>query len=117
MNIFSDQAKTANNKNKNVNKVKNGISKHPNTQARSKKDRDIPKELTNMAAKMTELRFKVWNIFGLKQSKLNRIMNKTDRFLNNVFETADFVVLTETWSERGDLNSLIGTVSSMKLLE
>ena len=51
---------------------------------------------------MTELHFKVWNIFGLWQSKLNKITNKTDGFLNNVFETTDFVVLTETWGERGD---------------
>ena len=56
-----------------------------------------------------EICLKVWNIFGLKQSKISKIKNKTDKFLNDIFETSDFVVFTDTWSERGDLIYLIGT--------
>ena len=49
-----------------------------------------------------ELRFKVWNIHGLKQSKLSKIINKSDEFLNDIFRKSDFVIFTETWSENGD---------------
>ena len=29
-------------------------------------------------------------------------MSKTDEYLNNVFDTSNFIVFTETWSEKGD---------------
>ena len=61
---------------------------------------------TNKQNKQTstndDICLKVWNIFGLKQPKINKIKNKTDKFLNDIFETSDFVVFTETWSEKGD---------------
>ena len=55
---------------------------------------------TNKQNKQTSINYdiclKVWNIFGLKQPKINKIKNKTDKFLNDIFETSDFVVFTET---------------------
>ena len=49
-----------------------------------------------------EICLKVWNIFGLKQSKINKIKNKSDKFFDDIFETSDFVVFLEMWYERGD---------------
>ena len=47
-----------------------------------------------------EIWLKVRNIFGPKQSKIRKIKNKTDKFLNDIFETSNFVVFTEMWSYR-----------------
>ena len=84
--------KQKNKANKGINQVK------PNKQAEQADD---------------ELCFKVWNIFGLKQSKINKIKNKTDKFLNDMFKTSDFVVFTETWGESSD-SDLTGMMSLKK---
>ena len=60
-----------------------------------------PAQIKNKQNKQ-ELRFKVWNIHGLKQSKLSKIINKSDKFLNDIFRKPDFVIFMETWSENGD---------------
>ena len=49
-----------------------------------------------------EITFKIWNIHGLKSSTINAIKNKSDSFLNNIFNDSDFVIFTETWSDKGD---------------
>ena len=43
-----------------------------------------------------------WVNFPFKQSKLNKIINKSDKVLNDIFKKSDFVIFTETWSENGD---------------
>ena len=43
-----------------------------------------------------EITFKIWNIHGLKSSTINAIKNKSDSFLNNVFNNSDFIIFTET---------------------
>ena len=62
-----------------------------------------------------ELSIKVWNIFGLKQSKISKIRNKTDKYLNNILDTSDIVIFTETWSEKGDSDFLTGMMTLKKL--
>ena len=49
-----------------------------------------------------EITFKIWNIHGLKSSNINAIKNKSDSFLNNIFNDSDFVTFTEAWSDKGD---------------
>ena len=49
-----------------------------------------------------EITFKIWNIHGLKSSTINAIKNKSDSFLNNIFNDSDFVIFTETWSDKGN---------------
>ena len=79
--IEQKSKKQKNKANKGINQVK------PNKQAELADD---------------ELCFTVWNIFVLKQSKINKIKNKTNKFLNDMFKTSDFVVSTETWEEPSD---------------
>ena len=55
-----------------------------------------------MLVEKNEITFKIWNIHGLKVSTINAIKNKSDSFLNNVFNDSDFVIFTETWSDKGD---------------
>ena len=43
--------------------------------------------------------------FWAKATKVSKIKNKTNKFLNDISETSNFVVFTETWSERGDPDS------------
>ena len=61
-----------------------------------------PIQLKWKTNKINELRLKVWNIHGLKQSKLSKIINKSDKFLNDIFRKSDFVIFTKTWSENCD---------------
>ena len=67
----------------------------------SNRNKTNPAQIKNKQNKH-ELRFKVWNIHGLKQSKLSKIINKSDKFFNDIFKKSDFVIFTETWSENGD---------------
>ena len=70
-----------------------------NEKTKTKAQKNISKEIRKNQVKANkqiddEICFKVWNIFGLKQSKISKIKNKADKFLNDIFETSDFVVYT-----------------------
>ena len=62
----------------------------------------------------TELRIKVWNSHGLKEPKLNKIRNKTDKYLNKIFTSSEFVIFSETWSDRGIMKLSTGMTTIMK---
>ena len=51
----------------------------------SNRNKTNPAQIKNKQNKH-ELRFKVWNIHGLEQSKLRKIKNKSDKFLNDIFK-------------------------------
>ena len=81
--------------------INSGSTLNGQAQEGSNRNKTNPAQIKNKQNKH-ELRFKVWSIHGLKQSKLSKITNKSDKFLNDIFKKADFVIFTETWSENGD---------------
>ena len=81
--------------------INSGLILNGQVQEGSNRNKTNPAQIKNKQDKH-ELRFKVWNIHGLKQFKLIKIINKSDKFLNDIFKKSDFVIFTETWSENGD---------------
>ena len=58
--------------------------------------------MTNVSRISSKNEITLGNVHGLKSSTINAVKNKSDSFLNNVFNDSDFVIFTETWSDKGD---------------
>ena len=71
------------------------------TERKARKTSGRVKNSSTISSK-NETTFKIWNILGLKSSTINTIKTKSDSFFTNAFNDSDFVIFTETWSDKGD---------------